>query len=96
MKVVGNTKDGVNVVDGVFKMFDSTGLPLDVIFDQCKQRNLLPSWIHLYHDAINQGWQDKTIFNRLETNISDVWGREYYHEVKLRLDLYVDRLNLTK
>jgi len=89
MDIIGLSEDNKQVVDGVFKLFDSTGLPLDVIFDQCKENNMVPSWIHFYEDALRQGWKYKTIFNRLETNVSDVWGRDYYNEIKTRLDKYI-------
>ena len=89
MKVIGKTDNGTKIVSEVFKMFDSTGLPLDVIFDQCKENDLMPSWLDFYKEASNQGWKDKTIFNRLETNISDVWGKDFYLNVKNRLLLHI-------
>ena len=88
MDIVGKTKDGKLVVSGIFKMFDTIGLPLDVIFDQCLDRNIIPSWIHFYDEASAYGWKDKTIFNRLETNISDVFGKEYCNVVIERLKVH--------
>lgn len=86
---VGITDDGKKVVSGVFSVFDTCGLPLDIVFDLCERHSLMPSWIHFYDDAINQGWTDKTIFNRLETNVSDVYGKEFWIEVEKRLQLYI-------
>lgn len=86
---VGVTPEGKQVITGVFKMFDTMGLSLDIIFDLCEQSNLTPSWIHFYDDAIKQGWSEKTVLNRLETNISDVYGRPYWLEVEKRLHAYI-------
>jgi alanyl-tRNA synthetase len=88
VKVVGKTEDGELVVSGIFKIFDTLGLPLDVIFDLCKTSNMLPSWIHFYDEATSYGWKDKTIVNRLETNIRDVYGKEYADTVMCRLKQY--------
>lgn len=88
--ILGITKDGTTVVSGVFRLFDTCGLPLDIILDLCQENNLMPSWTHFYDDAITQGWIDKTIFNRLETNISDTYGKSFWLSVKKRLELYIE------
>lgn len=91
--VVGVTPEGKEVVSGVFRVFDTIGLPLDTVFDLCEQHKLVPSWIHFYQDAIQQGWSEKTILNRLETSICDAYGKDYWLEVEKRLTLYITSLN---
>lgn len=86
--IVAVTPEGVYVVDGVFRVFDSLGMPLDEIFNQCKQRNLMPSWTHFYDDARIQGWSHETIMNRLETTIPDIYGKEFSDNVMKRLQIY--------
>lgn len=86
---LGITPENITVVDNIFKLFDSLGLPLDVIFDMLKERNCIPSWIHFYDDAIAQGWSHETILNRLTINVSDVYGKDFCDEVIKRLELYV-------
>lgn len=90
--VISVTEGGIQIVSGVFRVFDTCGLPLDIVFDLCRQKNLMPSWIHFYEDAINQGWKVETIFNRLEINISDVYGKPFWLEVEKRLELYIDEI----
>lgn len=85
-EVIGKTTDGKWVVKGVFKLFDTTGIPLFMLFDLCEQSNYLPSWIEFYNDAVNGQWKHKTIINRLEEAITDVYGKEY-------ADVVVGRLN---
>lgn len=85
---VGITPENKKVVNGVFDIFATQGLPLDVVFDLLAQRNCIPSWTHFYDDAIKQGWKHETIVNRLRDNISDVWGKEFSDNVLERIDLY--------
>ena len=92
VEVVGTTPDGVFVVTGVFKMFDTIGLPLDMIFDLCKERNWVPSWKHFYDDARDNGWSHKTIQNRLLANVEAVYGIEYAKHVIKVLQEYSDIL----
>ncbi len=88
-KQVAVTPEKVMVIDGVFKLFDTLGVPLDAVFDLCKEKNMMPSWTHFYDDAIKQGWSQETIMNRLSINVSDVYGKEFCDEVIKRLELYV-------
>lgn len=93
MDVVGLTSDNKKVVNGIFRLFDSTGLPLDVVFSMCEEKNIIPSWIDFYNDAIKQGWTEKTIMNRLEINIRDVYGKPYWIEVEKRLNFHINSLD---
>jgi len=87
VKVVGKSPtDGKLVVKGIFKLFDTTGLPLFIIFDTCEQNNWLPSWIDFYKEAIKGGWSHKTIVNRLSEALSDTYGTDFK-------DVVIDRLN---
>lgn len=85
---VGVTPENVRVIDGVFRWFDTNGTPLDIIFDMCREKNLMPSWTHFYSDARKQGWSHETIINRLRDNISDVWGKEFSDNVLERVEIY--------
>ena len=44
MKQVCTTTDNRIVVDGVFRIMDTVGLPLDIIVQELKDRNLVPAW----------------------------------------------------
>lgn len=90
---VGITPENKKVVNGVFDMFATIGLPLDVVFDLLDQRGCIPSWTHFYDDAIKQGWKHETIVNRLRDNIADVYGKEFSDGVLERIELYAQTLN---
>lgn len=86
VKIIGKTTDGKLVVKGIFKLFDTTGMPLFMVFESCEQNNWLPSWIDFYNEAVEAGWTHKTIVNRLSESLSDTYGKEYS-------DVVIDRLN---
>jgi hypothetical protein len=86
VRVVGKTKDNQSVVSGIFKFFDTSGIPLFVIFELCKQYNWLPSWIDFYKEGINQGWKHETILLRLEEGMQDIYEKEFIEEVIERLN----------
>ncbi|HUX61328.1 MAG TPA: hypothetical protein VMV32_08440 [Ignavibacteriaceae bacterium] len=77
MKQVGTTADNLKVCTGVFKFYDTYGIPLDTLFDLCKNENIMPSWLDFYNDAIENKWKYETIITRLSDSISDVWGKDY-------------------
>jgi len=87
VKIIGKSPtDGKLIVEGIFKLFDTTGMPLFMVFECCEQNNWLPSWISFYEEAKSSGWQHKTIINRLEEALSDVYGIEFR-------DVVISRLN---
>ena len=65
MKQVGVTESGAIVVGGVFKLMDTIGLPLDIIVQELKQRNIIPAWDHFILDAKAAGWKQKTIIRKM-------------------------------
>ena len=85
INVVGKTENGELVVAGVFKLYDTCGLPLQTVFEQCVENKWIPSWLHFYTEAHRAGWKDKTIFLRLTDAITDIYGQEYCDVVINRL-----------
>ncbi len=92
-KVSSVTVDGKKVLDGCFKLFDTHGLPLDTILELCIEYNMIPNWIDFYDDALNSGWSEETLCNRLETALIDIHGIEYCNEIMDRLKIYSRRIN---
>lgn len=84
-ELVGKTSDGQFVVAGVFKMYDTIGLPLDILFCECAKDKIMPSWNHFYEEATKSGWKHKTIISRLSETIFEAWGKEFR-------DTVIDRL----
>jgi hypothetical protein len=86
--IVGETTDGKMVVAGVFKMYDTVGLPLADIFERLTERNMIPSFPHFYDEAIAAGWKHKTIILRLREALADSHGSEFANVVCERLETY--------
>jgi hypothetical protein len=68
LTILGKTEDGLfQVVDGttVFKLYDQTGMPLDIVFMELRDRGYMPAWETFYAAAQGNGWKHKTIVSRL-------------------------------
>ncbi len=83
--IVGYTEANETVVGGLWKIYETHGLPLDIIFDVCKQRNWIPGWIDLYEDMKKSGMEHGRIFSKLEEAINDSFGKDYSGVVISRL-----------
>lgn len=86
-KCVGTTEDGKPVYKGVFKFFETMGLPLDSLFYCILQKGAAVSWIDFYKEARIAGMEHDRILSKLEESVCDVWGEEYWNVVKKNLNL---------
>jgi alanyl-tRNA synthetase len=84
----GQTTDGKVIVDGVWKFYETEGLPLDVIFDCCIKKGWIPDWIKLYTQMIASGMKHERILSKLEVAICDSFGKDFSEAVISRLDQY--------
>jgi len=91
LRKVGTTPEGINVVANTFKLFDTRGLPLDIMLDLMRENNMIPDWIDFYQEASASGWKDKTIRLRIHTAVVDIYGEEYGDEVLNRLNSYIEK-----
>jgi len=85
MEIVGKTEDGHLVVSGLFKLFDTSGIPLADLFGKCFKEGLQPSWVHFIQEADNAGWKRKTSLLRIAEALTDCKGKEYSDAVIERL-----------
>lgn len=93
LNIVGKTVEGKILVDGVFDIFDRKGMPLEIIVEMLNIQNMMPCWMNFYNDAVKAGWKEKTIFNKLGSAIGDVYGREFWEGVQVRLVKYSNTKN---
>lgn len=56
MKVTGKTEDGHPVVDGVFVLKDTYGLPLEMTLDLLEKQGMVVDWLSFWDDGIRAGW----------------------------------------
>ena len=84
--IIGETPEGKVVVDGIWKTYETHGLPLDTILDVCVQKNWMPDWIKLYIQMVSSGLKHVRILSKLEEAINDSFGKEFGDVVISRLD----------
>jgi len=85
VKIVGKTSDDRLVLSGLFRFAETYGLPLEIIFQLLKDNNMIPSWSHLLEEAKKAQVNMERFKRRLQDNIVDIYGRDYYHEIARRL-----------
>lgn len=84
--LIGITEADEYVVDGAWKMYETHGLPLDIIFDACIRKNCIPDWVLLYKQMRISGMKHDRIFSKLEEAILDSYNQRYCDVVLSTLD----------
>lgn len=83
----GVTSDNKKVISGIYKIFESHGIPLDIIFSILKEKNVIPDWIDFYRSARKVGMSHDRIISKLEEAINDSYGKEFGIQVIYNLNL---------
>lgn len=81
----GTTSDGRTVVQGVYRLYETEGLPLDVILDALIAHNSIPDWTAFVREAELAGMKLDRILAKLDAAISDTYGSEMRDIVVRRL-----------
>ncbi len=79
--IVGRTVDGKTVVSGVYRFFETFGLPLEVVFQVLQEKELVPCWISFHREAMQAGMQHDRILSKLDPVLSDTYGPEFRDQV---------------
>lgn len=87
---LGETEDGRPVFGNWFRLRDTEGLPISVMLQLANKYQVILSPIAFYEEAKYQGWKDKTIFDRLKEAYQDAYNHQYWEQVKIRLDAYLE------
>ena len=84
--ILGKTTEGRTVVGGVYRAFETHGIPLDLLLEQLHQKGLVPSWTDFYVEALSAGMKHERILSKLEPALCDVYGRDFKNTVIGRLN----------
>lgn len=57
------TVDGKPVIPGLFKLYDTHGLPLSLACNLIYEHDAAPNWLEFVLDAKKSGWSDKKIMS---------------------------------
>jgi len=90
MKQVGITKDGKPVMNGIGAMYHSQGIPLAIIFEKLHDNNMVPCWITLYKDLVQNGMPHDRVIHLLNENVFEGYGKEMRDGVISRLQQMKD------
>lgn len=82
----GITSDNKMVMGGLYKCYETHGLPLDMLLSCCISNNWMPDWIDFYQAAFAAGMQHGRIISKLEESVSDSFGKEFCDTVISNLD----------
>ena len=88
--ISGKTSDGKLVVNGLFKIVGTYGIPLTDALVALQDSDLVVDWIEYYEAALKEGMKSKAILERLKFNISDAYGADYSKHVISVLEYYID------
>lgn len=73
------------MVTGVYRFYETTGVPLDVILEVLRDRGMMPCWSLFLLEAVEAGMDVGRALSKLETAISDSYGAELAGYVGKRL-----------
>ncbi len=87
LKQTAITSDSKPSFGGVFALYDSIGLPIEMIIRQFNNYDLQINWLSFKEDALKAGWTSETIKSRLYEGVLIEYGPEYLKEFKYRFEL---------
>lgn len=88
MKQVGKTQDDIKVLDQVFEMVGTHGLPLEMVLQFIKDKGWIVSWPHYVRDAMKDGAKMKSIKGKVFAAVGEVHGPFYVKAFKARWENY--------
>lgn len=88
LKISGKTIDGKPVVQGVFHVTSTHGIPLEVILDILTKRGMVIDWEDFIKNSLSNGGNPDTIRYRVETAVGDCFGSKYREEVMKRYEVF--------
>lgn len=68
--IVGVTPEGRYALSGVYALFETTGLPLDMIVEDLWVHWYVPAWDYFYQEAAAAGVSHRSIMQRIEDSVS--------------------------
>jgi len=77
MKIVGITEQNRFVLSGIFKFFETYGLPLDMIAEELLKKNYVIAWDQFRDDASLAGLSEKKIQLRID-EVLNLYKRALY------------------
>lgn len=80
-EIVGKTTDNKLIINGIYRIHETFGVPLSEIFLFLIKNNSIPNWIELYKDMRKAKIDHSIILLRLQDEIDDSYGKEWSEEI---------------
>jgi alanyl-tRNA synthetase len=71
VRIIGETADGRPLVDGVFSLYDTHGVPLDVLLGHILDRGWMIAWLDFAAEARAAGWKRRRVMVAVEHALRD-------------------------
>lgn len=88
----GITPESRPVMAGVGTLCFTKGVPLEIILTVFQDKGFVVDWVDYIMTALNDGHNPRTIRARIESAVSDVYGKDYTKEVMARVDRVLEVL----
>lgn len=93
LKINGKTNDNKLVLSGesIFRFMDTRGMPLENILMVLDKNEYSIDWVGFIQISQKSGWKLKGTLTKIQTGLSEMWGKEYSDSVIKRLEEYLDK-----
>lgn len=82
---IGITKEKIPVYSGTYYFLETHGIPLDLVISMHYEKNIIPSWIHLYVDMLISGIKPNIAISKIEAAITEGHSQKLANEVIFKL-----------
>ena len=73
----GRTVDGKPVFSGIYRLYETHGIPFNAIFEALDQKGGLPDWVSIIREARDAGVTPDRAIAKIHDAVSDVFGPEF-------------------
>lgn len=84
LTVIGRTEDGRDVLGGLYEMYSTHGIPLDVLVEKLNEQGKVIGWMNYVDSAVKDGISKERACGRAIEACGDALGSEHAEEVKKR------------
>lgn len=90
VNIISKTADGKALVSGIYKLYETEGIPLDIIFTYCQASGYMVSWLHFMEEALQAGMKASRVISKLEEALSDAWPEYKSIIIRTLETIYID------
>jgi len=84
----GVTTEGVLILSGCFKLYDTHGIPIPIIVGILADKNCMMNWIDFCENAVKHGWTLQATIVKLREAVGDVYPRDWVQDWENHIKLY--------